>query len=102
FFQAEDGIRDGHVTGVQTCALPILPGELGAGGSVREVAGRDGGPSGPAGTGSPHAVEFAGQPLVDVPPAATPGAIDLPPLLVARSEERRVGKECRCGAWPRD
>src|SRR5215510_14289117 len=25
FFQAEDGIRDGHVTGVQTCALPILP-----------------------------------------------------------------------------
>src|SRR5207253_6555600 len=22
-FQAEDGIRDGHVTGVQTCALPI-------------------------------------------------------------------------------
>src|SRR5690625_6269867 len=32
FFQAEDGIRDGHVTGVQTCALPIyhflLPSEL--------------------------------------------------------------------------
>src|SRR5437870_11988090 len=24
FFQAEDGIRDGHVTGVQTCALPIF------------------------------------------------------------------------------
>src|SRR5439155_9703278 len=23
-FQAEDGIRDGHVTGVQTCALPIF------------------------------------------------------------------------------
>src|SRR6266702_8154358 len=23
FFQAEDGLRDGHVTGVQTCALPI-------------------------------------------------------------------------------
>src|SRR5215208_2253436 len=23
FFQAEDGIRDGHVTGGQTCALPI-------------------------------------------------------------------------------
>src|SRR5689334_9466438 len=30
FFQAEDGIRDGTVTGVQTCALPIFPptGEL--------------------------------------------------------------------------
>src|SRR6266508_4875434 len=25
FFHAEDGIRDGHVTGVQTCALPISP-----------------------------------------------------------------------------
>src|SRR5437660_9787401 len=28
FFQAEDGIRDGHVTGVQTCALPILTPEV--------------------------------------------------------------------------
>src|SRR2546426_11972912 len=27
FFQAEDGIRDYKVTGVQTCALPIYPGE---------------------------------------------------------------------------
>src|SRR5689334_25225489 len=27
FFQAEDGIRDGTVTGVQTCALPILLGK---------------------------------------------------------------------------
>src|SRR5689334_24261916 len=26
FFQAEDGIRDGTVTGVQTCALPISGG----------------------------------------------------------------------------
>src|SRR5690606_39592808 len=25
FYQAEDGIRDFHVTGVQTCALPIYP-----------------------------------------------------------------------------
>src|SRR5207253_7254043 len=30
FFQAEDGIRDGHVTGVQTCALPISPGASGS------------------------------------------------------------------------
>src|SRR5690606_40418365 len=28
FFQAEDGIRDFHVTGVQTCALPIYAGGL--------------------------------------------------------------------------
>src|SRR5690606_39960467 len=27
YFQAEDGIRDFHVTGVQTCALPISGGE---------------------------------------------------------------------------
>src|SRR5690606_13818545 len=27
FFQAEDGIRDFHVTGVQTCALPISSGQ---------------------------------------------------------------------------
>src|SRR2546430_9690040 len=31
FFQAEDGIRDLTVTGVQTCALPIFTGALGAG-----------------------------------------------------------------------
>src|SRR5438876_8184959 len=31
FFQAEDGIRDGRVTGVQTCALPIfaIPAQIG-------------------------------------------------------------------------
>src|SRR5690625_7611118 len=34
FFQAEDGIRDGHVTGVQTCALPICPWSI-CGGSGR-------------------------------------------------------------------
>src|SRR5690606_40670034 len=28
FFQAEDGIRDFHVTGVQTCALPISTNHL--------------------------------------------------------------------------
>src|SRR5690606_40968489 len=28
FFQAEDGIRDFHVTGVQTCALPISLGDF--------------------------------------------------------------------------
>src|SRR6266566_2570870 len=37
FFQAEDGIRDYKVTGVQTCALPILPG-LEQGRRVRRVS----------------------------------------------------------------
>src|SRR2546429_6611808 len=38
FFQAEDGIRDVAVTGVQTCALPICGGS-GDGSSVWIVAG---------------------------------------------------------------
>src|SRR5215208_5448809 len=40
FFQAEDGIRDGHVTGVQTCALPILiPAVAGATSTMRVGSG---------------------------------------------------------------
>src|SRR5258708_22861270 len=35
FFQAEDGIRDDLVTGVQTCALPISPRRGGGDGAVR-------------------------------------------------------------------
>src|SRR6266498_5938290 len=35
FFQAEDGIRDADVTGVQTCALPILSEVLGRAGRLR-------------------------------------------------------------------
>src|SRR5688500_19186673 len=37
FFQAEDGIRDYKVTGVQTCALPILTGSSMFGGSERRM-----------------------------------------------------------------
>src|SRR5439155_7714329 len=36
FFQAEDGIRDGHVTGVQTCALPISMQGSGANASLQQ------------------------------------------------------------------
>src|SRR5207253_7798907 len=66
FFQAEDGIRDGHVTGVQTCALPIWPRQEGRrpdrgqeplrrGRAARatETAGRSSPPGRP--TGSPLA-----------------------------------------------
>src|SRR5690606_40776122 len=35
FFQAEDGIRDVHVTGVQTCALPISGSGRGSSGLPR-------------------------------------------------------------------
>src|SRR5205823_11075131 len=72
FFQAEDGIRDKLVTGVQTCALPIslAGGLLGARASP-----------GPRAPRSP--------PVRALAPAAAGG----------RSEERRVGKECRSGWW---
>src|SRR6266545_6809133 len=39
FFQAEDGIRDKLVTGVQTCALPICMGQRGAGPVRRAMSG---------------------------------------------------------------
>src|SRR2546429_6823220 len=44
FFQAEDGIRDVAVTGVQTCALPISRASraarrVGAGGAARDETG---------------------------------------------------------------
>src|SRR5207245_3740024 len=63
FFQAEDGIRDATVTGVQTCALPIL--------APWSRNGRRTKPS--------------------VAPTSRMIAISR----LRRSEERRVGKECR-------
>src|SRR5690606_40255859 len=48
FFQAEDGIRDFHVTGVQTCALPIweeikecLAGDIAAAIGLKDVTTGD-------------------------------------------------------------
>src|SRR5258708_31589061 len=64
FFQAEDGIRDDLVTGVQTCALPISLGEAFVGAIPNDYS------------------------LVRE-------AIDRGVPLNERSEERRVGKECR-------
>ena len=44
FFQAEDGIRDYKVTGVQTCALPISGGaaHVGLGAVPQRTVGRSG------------------------------------------------------------
>src|SRR5690606_13781984 len=39
-FQAEDGIRDFHVTGVQTCALPISVAQTVARGSILQFTWR--------------------------------------------------------------
>src|SRR5690606_40666516 len=91
FFQAEDGIRDFHVTGVQTCALPISTRRNSASkptpNSVRERRASD---------------RPEGSPALSIPRAGLPTkarismsfrlgirAFPFPP---PRSEERRVGK----------
>src|SRR5205823_7457408 len=85
FFQAEDGIRDKLVTGVQTCALPICAGAAGA---IALEAG-------PAATGTvPWRPRPAGAArTATVEPGA--GATHAGSAEIGRSEERRVGKECR-------
>src|SRR5437763_13991158 len=70
FFQAEDGIRDTSVTGVQTCALPI---------STRRVR--------------PHEQTHAA-PKADRLALLRATRTSLESIFL-RSEERRVGKECR-------
>src|SRR5699024_11574488 len=78
FFQAEDGIRDRNVTGVQTCALPIFPA------LEHDCAGR---------RGVAHVRAQEGL-LVDEP-AERGGRRGR--SAAGRSEERRVGKECGWG-----
>src|SRR5438034_11106252 len=73
FFQAEDGIRDHCVTGVQTCALPIFPVQ-----NISIVVG----------------VRYHQQQWKYFELERDRRAIVCAYL---RSEERRVGKECRCG-----
>src|SRR3989441_3837237 len=87
FFQAEDGIRDKLVTGVQTCALPISPSpSMSSPGAPGEDILGDG--------VAPH-------PLVEEPAhvgtqVLLDDSLEVPRRSpAARSEERRVGKECR-------
>src|SRR5256885_9347003 len=89
FFQAEDGIRDYKVTGVQTCALPILALHAVLGllvdGEYETLAMMTQGKRLSA-TELRDAVESYGRTLIHPPEG------EFPP---DRSEERRVGKECR-------
>src|SRR5256885_13117707 len=77
FFQAEDGIRDYKVTGVQTCALPICSASVTT--WKRRYVASSPGPSTPMRRAWRRAHDTV---------RASPGRN-------ARSEERRVGKECR-------
>src|SRR5256886_8910052 len=85
FFQAEDGIRDLTVTGVQTCALPIS--------DVNEMLKEGGLCLGArAGTYRLRGMMSVGEIGLSLILLVGAG------LLVRsflRSEERRVGKECR-------
>src|SRR5205807_5406080 len=93
FFQAEDGIRDYKVTGVQTCALPICPTRPAA--PVRPAVPRGSLPA-------PHDRRGGFGPHYC--PAHHPGAWGRSDCRErgrwrrrVRSEERRVGKEG--GVW---
>src|SRR5256885_3107299 len=88
FFQAEDGIRDYKVTGVQTCALPIYLLEPEPQGGLEE--GKD--QRQPA--DGPRAARRLRSRCG--PRSGDAGRSCLPHRRkVVRSEERRVGKECR-------
>src|SRR5437016_13335147 len=76
FFQAEDGIRDWSVTGVQTCALPIYSGH-----------GGDGPQNCPA--------QVSVYDVYNLTQFCSTCS-----FTCIRSAERRVGKECRSRWWP--
>src|SRR5688572_32345052 len=86
FFQAEDGIRDLTVTGVQTCALPIYRV-----GPVRFIDRKS------DGTAAVFNVRIEGHVAPDRLIVFAHGLEELRGIdvLHSRSEERRVGKECR-------
>src|SRR5689334_16533498 len=89
FFQAEDGIRDGTVTGVQTCALPILP-------YACTSAGAAGNPS--AAMSHVRLPAFTSLSVWSMKSGSSSTSSRLFPFRMrsrTRSEERRVGKECK-------
>src|SRR5207248_6926698 len=91
FFQAEDGIRDRTVTGVQTCALPIF--DVGVDQAFLRLERRRYRDR----RGIRAAAAEGGDVSLLVDPLESGDDDDRP---LVRSEERRVGKECRSGVWP--
>src|SRR5205823_10400848 len=98
FFQAEDGIRDKLVTGVQTCALPIsYTGEAEPRKTLADFIREDCGLTGTH-LGCEHGVCGACTILMD---GQTVRSCLMFAVQAERSEERRVGKECR-SRWSRE
>src|SRR5690349_23004052 len=80
FFQAEDGIRDLYVTGVQTCALPIYK----KGFQPWDIL-----------TGDSYRITKRSNLQIKTPQVW----FNTVEGFYGRSEERRVGKECRSRWW---
>src|SRR5690606_39612689 len=91
FFQAEDGIRDFHVTGVQTCALPICTSTPT---SITVVATST--DSSPAEKRAITSAFSAGdkRPCRRPTPCPCTTLANSSWVCVTRSEERRVGNGC--------
>src|SRR5207253_8627738 len=95
---AEDGIRDGHVTGVQTCALPIsADNAIDARRLALETAEGFEGLRIAAGAHAQDVRVAVDRPERVADFVSDPGRepTDARQFLRPRSEERRVGKECR-------
>src|SRR5206468_4652076 len=98
FFQAEDGIRDLIVTGVQTCALPISSVKLSTSRQIRNALLL----CWTAGARSSSSAPIDSTPTTRsrlLPSGATIGGRCAVTESPGRSEERRVGKACRCRVW---
>src|SRR5699024_12091110 len=90
FFQAEDGIRDRNVTGVQTCALPIYQFSSESVGDNSSMSGK---------VSAMNFTPGKSEDTIGSPEARASKTTPGKPSKV-RSEERRVGKECRSRGWP--
>src|SRR2546426_10530247 len=90
FFQAEDGIRDYKVTGVQTCALPICGRRADPLSERTYLEGAEGREAHEHERIEPHdpPAQLVGHDLLD-------RRVGERVVHDHRSEERRVGKECR-------
>src|SRR5947207_7694967 len=99
FFQAEDGIRDHCVTGVQTCALPIWTGRGDHAAAPCCTQSARSAFSWASKTTLPSTPAVRRPALTSVTRRTLTRALLRERSISFRSEERRVGKECRSRWW---